>query len=843
MANDRAIIVRIAGIGFQADKAHPLTLTSVHVGYLQSTALQGVVTDLSAQFSSEIPIFSAMGSDPTTTFSVLSTTETLSALMSRGAAQVRDINEGSIQTTAYVTPTPFPTISLTDTSTISINDILRINGLAYLVLASSASTPGTIDCEMVYGSVPQPIPLRVIGEQVSGPTVYASYWQGTEYPTGGAEQQPVTISTVAIDAPDATHETVIFRGVVSRANIQTSAGSDNQIRVECMSLMGVIKNAPWAPAQSGIRFEGTPGFNEDRYLEEDDDRLLPPNSNFSGVLKTYAPTRLAGPVFESTYVAYDTHYGSMQLRTGGFGGVTSIIEASGNELTLSARPVDPNLDDIRAVGFNLMFNDGYYRQYSTANGDDLNVALSPSSLRAIRNARARFSTSPTSLDFDPAFVAEIAFSADSFQALIVDLIFGTYNTDSTGASGVRPWGMSAWIPFPFASIADVIDLGSLNNAFNTAQMQIDLPLMNGWDSMTSTQLPNTVVLPVKPEGPKTIGEVLENIMKNLGVFMVYDRGRITFGRWASENPWPTIVNDADFAEPKIALTFDRANSISSVTVEYPATITADDLNVTKNPIANVERIINGAGKVVTVGSMMQQGDDYQAGLINSFAFRNGTDLITRYSQSAGIIEVTLRNEKVDLSVGEYVSFSSAFIPNGTGTMGVVNATGIVIKAVRSYLTPTTSYTLFLPGYLFAANRVSMVSASGRVVSVPASGQVEIETNAFTDPNSQLNAPKSDTEAFQQVLDQCASVPANVRCALYDQYGTPYGLVARLISTGSTNLVFSSGDFDTAIAGDIIVLEFAYNQDTDNLAASWDAFQADNLGFVAGDTAYSYPWSR
>jgi hypothetical protein len=324
---------------------------------------------------------------------------------------------------------------------------------------------------------------------------------------------------------------------------------------------------------------------------------------------------------------------------------------------------------------------------------------------------------------------------------------------------------------------------------------------------------------------------------------VYDRGRITFGRWASENPWPTIVNDADFAEPKIALTFDRANSISSVTVEYPATITADDLNVTKNPIANVERIINGAGKVVTVGSMMQQGDDYQAGLINSFAFRNGTDLITRYSQSAGIIEVTLRNEKVDLSVGEYVSFSSAFIPNGTGTMGVVNATGIVIKAVRSYLTPTTSYTLFLPGYLFAANRVSMVSASGRVVSVPASGQVEIETNAFTDPNSQLNAPKSDTEAFQQVLDQCASVPANVRCALYDQYGTPYGLVARLISTGSTNLVFSSGDFDTAIAGDIIVLEFAYNQDTDNLAASWDAFQADNLGFVAGDTAYSYPWSR
>lgn len=843
MASDRAIIVRIAGIGFEADKAYPLTLTSVNVGYLQGTALQGVVTDLSAQFSSEIGIFSAMGSDPTTTFSVLSTTETLSALMSRGATQVRDLNEGSIQTTAYVTPSPTPTIALTDTSTISVQDIVRINGLAYYVTASSASTPGTIDCEMAYGSVPQPIPLRVVGEQVSGSTVYASYWQGTDYPTGGAEQQPVTISTVEIDAPDATHETVIFRGVVSRANIQTSAGSDNQIRVECMSLMGVIKNAPWAPSTSGLRFEGTPGINEERYFEIDSDRLLPPNSSFSGVLKTYPNRGLTGPIFEATSVAYDTRFGTMQVRSGPYGGVTSLIAASAEELTLSARPVDPDLDDIRAVGFNLMFNDGYYRQYSSTNGDDLNVALSPSSLRAIRNARDHFSTRTTTLSFDDAFVTEIAFSAQDFQSLIVDLIFGTYNTDSSGASGVRPWGMSAWIPFDFALIADIIDLGSLNAAFNTSQMQTDLPLMNGWDPMTSTQLPNTVVLPVKPESPKTIGEVLENIMKNLGVFMVYDRGRISFGRWASENPWPTIVNDGDFAEPKIALTFDRANSIQAVAVEYPATITADDLNITKNPIANVERIINGAGKMVTVGSMMQQGDDYQAGLINSFAFRNGTDLVTRYSQSAGIIEVTLRNEAVDLSVGEYVSFSSAFIPNGSGTMGVINATGIVLKAVRSYLTPTTSYTLFLPGYLFAANRVSMVSASGRVASIPFSGAVTIDDNAFTDPNSQIGAPKTDQEAFQQVLDQCASIPANVYCALYDQYGTPYGITSRLISVGSTNLVFSGGAFDGAVAGDIIVLDFAANQDPVNLVASWDAFQADNTGLVAGDAAYSYPWSR
>jgi len=374
-------------------------------------------------------------------------------------------------------------------------------------------------------------------------------------------------------------------------------------------------------------------------------------------------------------------------------------------------------------------------------------------------------------------------------------------------------------------------------------MSTDIPLCQMWNYLISAREPNTFILPVKPEGPKTIGEVLDNIMKNLGLYMVYDRGRISFGRWASENPWPTEVNDADFAEPKIALTFDRANSIQSVTVEYPATITANKLAVTKNPIANVERIINGAGKIVTVGSMMQQGDDYQAGTIGSFAFLNGTDLITRYSQAAGIIEVTLRDSEVDLAVGEYVSFSSAFIPNGAGSMGVVDATGIVLKAVRSWQTPTSSYTLFLPGYLFAANRVSQVSVSGRVVSVVSTGIIEIEPNAFTSTFSLLNAPKTDQEAFQQVLDQCVNVPPEIKCALYDEYGTPYGHTERLTSVSGTNLVFSSGDFDIAIAGDIIVLEFASSQDSNNLSASWDAFQADSTGLVNSDAALSYPWVR
>lgn len=847
MAQDRVIIVRIAGIGFEADKAYPLTLTSRPLTYLQSTAVQGVVTELSAQFSSEIPLFGTLGSDPTTSFSVLANTQTLSVLMSRGAAQVRDVNEGSIQTTSYVIPDPNASIDLTDSSTINAGDIIRINGLAYHVTSSTASTPGSINVEMAYGSVPQPIPVRLVGQQVSGSTVYASYWQGTNYPTGGAEQQPVTISTVPIGAVDASEEEVIFRGVVSRVNIDTSAGTANQIRVECMSLMGVIRNAPWAPAPAGVYFEGTPGFDEDRYYDEHPDNLIGPGgSRFSGALVAYPNVNVSGPIFEESGKQYATRYGTMQLRSDKFGGVTSVIAASPATVTLSARPVDPELNDLRAVGFNLVFNDGYYRRYNGDSSEDLNIALSESARSRIRNMRDRFSNDPVSLQLDQSWQAEIAFTGQSFQSVIIDLIFGTYNTDPIGRDGVRPWGMAAWIPFSALALSDVIDLGSLNTAFNMAQMSTDIPLMNAWESLTSTQLPNTCVLPVKPDGPKTVGEVLDNLLKNLALFMVYDRGRISFGRWASENPWPVPVTDADFAEPKISLNYDRVNSIQSVSVEYPATITADDLNITSNPIANVERIINGAGKTMTVGSMMQQGHDYQAGLIGSFAFLNGTSLVTRYSQSAAIVEVTLRDETKDLSIGQYVALTSAFLPNGAGSMGVANATGIVIKAVRSWMTPTSSYTLFLPGYLFATNRVSTLSCSARVVSVPSSGVVEIATNDFTDPYPQVGSPATDAAAFEQTLQRVTGSPKSFFCELFDEFGTPYGISARLIAVGSATLQFNSGAFDGAVAGDIILMSTAgsaFVSYPDDLKACWDAYQGDAVGIVNASTDFSYPWSR
>ena len=845
--SDRVIIVRIRGIGFSANKAYPLTLTSRSLSYLQGTAIEGVVTELTTQMSSEIGIFSSMGSDPTTTFSILANTQTLSVLMSRGAAEVRGGNNQSIQTTAYVTPSPTPTIKVTDASTIAEDDIIRINGAAYRVVTSDGLSPGEITAEMVYGSVPQPIPARSIGGETIGSTLYASYWQGLEYPTGGAEQQAVTISTVDIDAVSTAAETVVFRGVVSRVSLQTSAGTENQIAVECMSLMGVIKNAPWAPSSAGLSVYVVPGYGKRSAFSDAIERRYS-NRFFSGVMKVYTNLDMTGPIFESTTTAYDTRFGAMQIRSGPYGGVSGIIDVEdGNVITVSATPIDPELDDMRANGFDLVFNDGYYRQYN--DDDELNIALTEGSVSDLLSARRDGVTTPIALQIDPAFTAQIAFSAQDFQVAIIDLIFGTYNSDFTGVSGVRSWGMAAWIPFPSTDILEIIDLGSLNAAFNTEQMSTDIPLCQMWNPLTSASEPNTFILPVKPDGPKTIGEVLDNIMKNLGLFMVYDKGRISFGRWASTNSFPTLINDTDFAEPKVGLSFDRANSIQSVTVEYPAVISADKLSMTKNPIANVERIITGAGKIVTVGSMMQQGAEYQAGTIGSFAFQNGTDMVLRYSQAAGIIEVTLRNETKELSIGEYVAFSSAFIPNGAGSMGVGNATGIVLKATRSWQTPTTSYTLFLPGYLYALNRISLVSVSGRVIISPSTGIIQIEENAFTLPFdfAQLNAPTTDAEAFKQSLQRLPIGSVFIRCALYDEYGTPYNLTNKLLDVNLPDeLEFGNGDFDGAVAGDIIIMDFAtsaFDQYPEDLQECWDAFQADTMGLVNADDIFAYPWSR
>jgi elongation factor P hydroxylase len=139
-----------------------------------------------------------------------------------------------------------------------------------------------------------------------------------------------------------------------------------------------------------------------------------------------------------------------------------------------------------------------------------------------------------------------------------------------------------------------------------------------------------------------------------------------------------------------------------------------------------------------------------------------------------------------------------------------------------------------------------VSVSGRVVGLVSTGIIEIEPNAFTSPFSLLNAPKTDREAFEQTLQRIVTLPKTYECMLCDEYGTPYGITADYIGGSGNLLEFSDASFDGAVAGDIIVMEFANNAFPtypEDLAACWDAYQADTTGLVNADADFAYPWSR
>jgi len=138
--------------------------------------------------------------------------------------------------------------------------------------------------------------------------------------------------------------------------------------------------------------------------------------------------------------------------------------------------------------------------------------------------------------------------------------------------------------------------------------------------------------------------------------------------------------------------------------------------------------------------------------------------------------------------------------------------------------------------------------SGKVVNVPSSGVVTIEYNEFTVPSilSVNNAPGTDAEAFDQTLQRIQSVPKMYSCALYDEYGTPYGITARLTGVATVNLQFTSGAFDGAVPGDIIIMDVATNAFgtyPDDLEACWDAFQADVSGSLNSSADFAYPWVR
>lgn len=836
MASDRVIIIRIFGIGDYQDISEPLTLTSRKgLGYLYKWTLNGVVTDMTAQMSSEISMFATMGSDPTTNFNVLVTPGTLKALLSRGMTEVRDTNGAVVRTTDYVDANPLLTVNCTDTSTLQVFDAIRIGGTAMLVTNILSGTAFEAQC--IFKSVPVPIPMSDVGGELQGAVIFGMRYLNNDYQMGGIEQLPVVISSADLTATSQADETVLFRGCVSKVSLNTSAYAANQISVECQSIMGMLMNKPFRPSPNPLRFafRGMPSDQDQLY-----DWLSPDLSSRQVAMVGRIRQGLQGIPYEVAKLNYSTRIGVYQMRKEGSGAMMSVdtVQPLGSDLVVRTTPNNSG-SFTEVSNFLLAFNKGFF---ATNNG---NAAIPVDTAIGTSDPREGYPHTWEELAgaVQSEWVGESAFVSQDVQSLIFDLLLGTFNSDITGGQGVREANMSAWLPFDWTSFLDIIDTGSLNQVFNTTAVQQDFPLIQYYDA-TQEKVINGVALPYMHADVKTIGDVLNYILKRLGCFMVYDRGRISFGRWLGNGAWPTPVDDTALANPTISLTFDRMSGLQTVEVEAP--VPGKGLAETQvRPINNADRVMTGGAKTMRVGPFMMPTSRYNQ-IESTNAFQNAVGLIQKYSTAAAIVEVTYRNAVSDLSVGQEVYFSSAFVPNGGGTMGVLLASGIVLKANRAWQTPTTAYTFFLPGYLFAANRPSVVSLSATVVSVSSSGAdtlVLVEQNDFT--YGQLlaapNAPFTDTMAFAQTIEQNADNPIPIE--VLDEFGTPTG-ISSLVDKAfiNTNELLCIGtNMLSANAKDIIIL----NLKTPNLdiAACWDAFQADVNGEVDASIDNAYPWVR
>jgi len=346
------------------------------------------------------------------------------------------------------------------------------------------------------------------------------------------------------------------------------------------------------------------------------------------------------------------------------------------------------------------------------------------------------------------------------------------------------------------------------------------------------------MLPYLHDSAKTVGDVLEELLKRLGLFMVYDKCKFRFGRWASRPPSPTVVNDTGLAEPRVSLTFDRNNCVQTALMKICWRAQGEQPVVQSIPINNVDLGIGALGKVVNLSHWVTSIGTIE-NLPDSEMFTNAVQLVTRYSQAAAMVEVVYRDDVFDLIVGQQVAFSSDYVPNADGGMGVTLASGFVMKAARSWQTPTTAYTIALPGYLSPINRLSVFSCSGTVVSV-SGNDIVIAPNDFTLPAGRASegAPTRDVEAFERTLELQGGP---ILVVLRDQYGTYQGSANFLsaVTVATNKLLNLPAIAAVAVPGDVVVLSRATGQSS--VDTLWDAFQADVAGNVTGSPALAYQW--
>ena len=137
MASDRVVIVRVLGIGLASGTNNSAAFTSrAGLSYLGVSEVPGVVVDVGSQLSSNIDIFGALGSDPTTTFTLLSTAVTSQLMLSRGKRPLLDADGANVTVTEYVPPfgvSNLGFIIVTDTTNAAPGMMLRVANTVFEV--------------------------------------------------------------------------------------------------------------------------------------------------------------------------------------------------------------------------------------------------------------------------------------------------------------------------------------------------------------------------------------------------------------------------------------------------------------------------------------------------------------------------------------------------------------------------------------------------------------------------------------------------------------------------------------------------------------------------------------
>jgi hypothetical protein len=610
-------------------------------------------------------------------------------------------------------------------------------------------------------------------------------------------------------------------------------------------MMAYLKSAPFIPAWGTVTANTVTRAGEVEPLDENAVRA-------AATTKTFYLNDVWGPQFDpDNPETGKTAINMWQIRDGDKGGIAQIdgyqgVEPTGASIIKISNEVLIDYDGgVTSLnnGFQMRFEKGYYEPGSIGPNINLEVSISAQSQEPeggffASAASDRHTWWGSNTSQAPSIRGENCVESANFYTLIIDLLLGTYEGQIGGALGSRSATEAAWLPYPIADTNDLIDRASLYALVAGLQTPDIVKFVPG--AIVNTGTGERVLLPYEHTAVKTVGDVLDGILKRLGAYMVYDQGKFYFGSWAGKRQTPIFVNDTALSDPSVKLTFERGMSLMRVTAKYCVACSSPTLDALTYdvPYLNVDLAASGLGKEMTIGHWWCANQNPDAPYWgNSRMLANAFGLIMRYSQSAARVDVSLRDSVVDLQVGQEIAFSSDYIVNSSGGMGVSVLTGYVLKAARSWATPTTAYTIILPGYVSVANKVPAWSCSARVDDVPGGDFISVDANYFTPPPgfASEGAPATDAEAFQLTHDLIGTW---YDVQLLDQYGT-FKYQGPL--DGRSGNILDLPGFDAyAVTGDIIVLADATNFST-TIDDMYDVFMASNAAQVDGLRVNARKW--